>query len=279
MSDENNVVELKPQTLGKDAPIEQQGVHFDDIEELDTGWDRLKSVDFEDQINKDVITCVVFGSKTCKPCAQLQATINYIGEGEFDIEYYKFECRNTDEKTRGVVKKYEISTMPRTIFFKDGEEIGSFLGFAGQERTRGLIKHVLKNGKLVIDFDDSEKITKHFPDWEKKSGVTLSEARLQIVQDMMGFAGDFDADAQTLDGEEIDGEILKDFFDNCAHGLSVYYNFFVYECCKIANEKGTLDLTEEDLRDVNQFIRTHPGYEKAIEQSMEKGGGQDASRN
>ena len=90
----------------------------------------IEEDEFEDEVIKNNMpTLVLFWADWCKPC------INFTPVAEQIAEKYKGKIAvvsiNADNN-RKIMKKFNIQTIPTTIFFRDGKQIGSVTGYKSE---------------------------------------------------------------------------------------------------------------------------------------------------
>lgn len=82
--------------------------------------------DFEDiVINNGGVTLVDFWAKWCGPCKMLAPVLEAV---EKELEQVKFVKVDVDENEE-LADKYQISTIPTLLIFKDGEVVDTLVGF------------------------------------------------------------------------------------------------------------------------------------------------------
>lgn len=94
--------------------------------------------DFEEKVLKSLTpTLVDFWAEWCGPCKMAEPVLEELSEeykGKVNIVKL-----NVDENAV-TPQKYGILSIPTTILFKGGEEIGRQVGFAGKQAFEELIK-------------------------------------------------------------------------------------------------------------------------------------------
>ena len=82
--------------------------------------------DFDDIImNNEGVTLVDFWAKWCGPCKMLAPVLEII---EKELEQVKFVKVDVDENEE-LADKYQISTIPTLLIFKDGKVVDTLVGF------------------------------------------------------------------------------------------------------------------------------------------------------
>lgn len=93
-----------------------------------------KGEDF-DSLVKDGIHLIDFYADWCGPCKMLGSVLESV-EDEIDIIKV-----NTDEYNE-LASKFRVMSIPYLVFFKDGKEISTSVGFIDEDAIREKIKEV-----------------------------------------------------------------------------------------------------------------------------------------
>jgi len=98
----------------------------------------VTDADFDSRVlaNK-VPTLVDFWAPWCTPCKMAEPILEELSE------VYKGKAEimklNVDENNKTTVK-YSVMSIPTTILYKEGNEVGRQIGFAGKQAFEDLIK-------------------------------------------------------------------------------------------------------------------------------------------
>lgn len=94
--------------------------------------------DFEEKVIKSTIPVLVdFWAPWCGPCKTAEPVLAELAENYKDKVV--FSKINVDENGQ-TSQNYDVMSIPTTILFKEGKEIGRQIGFAGKEAYQELIE-------------------------------------------------------------------------------------------------------------------------------------------
>ena len=97
----------------------------------------LTSDNFEEEVlNYQGLTLVDFWASWCGPCKMLSPVLSEIAQENPDIKVCKV---NVDEQMELAIK-YQVSSIPLVLLFKDGQVINQHLGYAPKEQIEELWK-------------------------------------------------------------------------------------------------------------------------------------------
>ena len=98
----------------------------------------ISDKDFEEKVLKSEKPVLVdFWAEWCGPCKMAEPVLEELAE-EYDDKVLIAKL-NVDEN-QTFTGKYGVMSIPTTILFKDGEELGRQTGFAGKQVFEDLMK-------------------------------------------------------------------------------------------------------------------------------------------
>jgi len=96
--------------------------------------------DFKNIINNSHKLVVVdFFAEWCMPCLMVSPIIEELAEEMKDVKFVKINSDDNQDLSR----KYNISTIPCLVIFKDGEEVGRIIGAQPKENIEERIRNYL----------------------------------------------------------------------------------------------------------------------------------------
>lgn len=100
----------------------------------------LNEKDFEEVvINNEGVVLVDFWATWCGPCKMIAPIIEQISE---EMENVKIAKVDVDENET-LANKYEISSIPTLMIFKNGNPVETIIGFAPKDTLKNAIeKHI-----------------------------------------------------------------------------------------------------------------------------------------
>lgn len=86
-------------------------------------------------INNEGVTVVDFWAKWCGPCKMLAPVLETV---EKELDQVKFVKVDVDESGE-LADKYQISTIPTLLLFKDGKVVDTLVGFMPKDILKAKI--------------------------------------------------------------------------------------------------------------------------------------------
>ena len=97
----------------------------------------LTSENFEQEVlQADKTVLVDFWASWCGPCKMLSPVVDQLAE---ELEGVKVAKINIDEQME-LAEKYNVSSIPCVVAFKNGEEVGRSVGLVPKQKLVDLLK-------------------------------------------------------------------------------------------------------------------------------------------
>ncbi len=101
----------------------------------------LTESEFEDTVEKSELPVLVdFSANWCPPCRMLHPVVEQISsdyEGKLNV----YEV-NTDENP-GLARKFNITSVPTIIFFKNGQMVKQIVGFREYDALKEIVESII----------------------------------------------------------------------------------------------------------------------------------------
>jgi thioredoxin 1 len=96
---------------------------------------KLNTIDFQDY-TENGISLVKFEAGWCSPCKRYTPTFNAFAERNLHVKCFSVDA----ELETGLCSEFNISSIPVTLLFKDGELIEKKQGILSEEQLLDLVK-------------------------------------------------------------------------------------------------------------------------------------------
>ncbi|OGM18927.1 thioredoxin [Candidatus Woesebacteria bacterium RIFCSPHIGHO2_01_FULL_38_10] len=102
----------------------------------------VKDSDFEEKVLRNTSPVLVdFWASWCNPCKMAEPILEALSEEYKDkLIIVKLDVDQNPNQTQ----KYDVMSIPTTILFKEGGEVGRQIGFAGRKAYEDLLKKDLE---------------------------------------------------------------------------------------------------------------------------------------
>lgn len=97
---------------------------------------KVNNENFEKEvINSSIPVLADFNADWCGPCRMIRGVLEELAE---ESDSYKIVSINVDEEDE-LAEKYDISSIPCLIVFKDGKEVNRNIGFRPKEEIKEML--------------------------------------------------------------------------------------------------------------------------------------------
>jgi len=103
----------------------------------------MKNIESEDEFNdlsNKGSVYVQFSANWCGPCKVLTKTIESIEDSQEDINFIKVDV----DSHREIAQNFGVRSIPRVILFKDGEQVGDFVGAKNEKDLKEIFQKSFK---------------------------------------------------------------------------------------------------------------------------------------
>ncbi|KAI5957328.1 TRX1 [Candida jiufengensis] len=80
--------------------------------------------DFNEELKFNGLVVVDFFAEWCGPCKMIAPLLEKFAKEYSNVKFLKVDVDNSSD----IAQKYEISSMPTLIFFKNGEQVQKVIG-------------------------------------------------------------------------------------------------------------------------------------------------------
>lgn len=102
----------------------------------------LNGVNFESEVLKsDMPVLVDFWAEWCPPCRMLAPTLEKLAE---DYRDKVKVCKLNVDEVSDIANRYNVSSIPTLILFKDGNEVARQIGALPEDRLRNWLDSELE---------------------------------------------------------------------------------------------------------------------------------------
>ena len=102
--------------------------------------EHLNSQNFNEKISQEGLVVVDFFATWCGPCRMLGPVMEQVKDEIGDkASIYKLDIDEGED----IARSFGIMSVPSVLFFKNGEEVGRFVGFRGVEDVKSEIEKYL----------------------------------------------------------------------------------------------------------------------------------------
>jgi len=98
----------------------------------------VTDLDFEEKVIKNTLPVFVdFFAPWCGPCKMAEPVIEELAK---DYEGKVVIAKINVDENPGISSKFDVMSIPTTIMFNEGQEVGRQTGFSGRDTFEELIK-------------------------------------------------------------------------------------------------------------------------------------------
>lgn len=98
---------------------------------------KVTTSEFESQVLKSEVPVLVdFNADWCGPCRMLKPILDQISDERTDVKIVGVNIDDEDE----LAEKYEVSSIPCVVLFKNGQEVSRSVGLKPKEAIEELLE-------------------------------------------------------------------------------------------------------------------------------------------
>lgn len=103
-------------------------------------YDQTSNVSLEAMLSQYEYVIVDFWAPWCNPCWRLSAELEKVATKKNKIHIIKVDV----DKNSAISQKYNVSSLPTLLFFKNGVFVAKEIGFKSEKALQSLIKKYFK---------------------------------------------------------------------------------------------------------------------------------------
>ncbi|CEP43334.1 thioredoxin [Paraclostridium sordellii] len=97
----------------------------------------IETEEFKNEVENATETTIVdFFATWCGPCKMLSPVFEEIDQNVEEAKFLKVDI----DKSLDLARRFEVTTVPTVIVFKDGKEAGRLVGFIPKQKLEEMVK-------------------------------------------------------------------------------------------------------------------------------------------